>query len=235
MLVCIENGQNLLLLVPSAPVTEGLRARGEASRTALELHLAGEARRPVGPLDAFRAARRCFLRGERLDMGRLAAGLGIGRATLYRWVGSRERLLGEILWSLAEAGLREAEAAAAGRGPERMVRFYERFLRLTAEHRPIREFIEREPEAALRVLTSREGVQQRRLIDALRRRLERAAREGDVRLPLAAGDLAYAMVRIGESFIWREFVTGEEPDVSAAVDVVRVLLGAPATGEHASR
>ncbi len=32
------------------------------------------------------------------------------------------------------------------------------------------------------------------------------------------------MVRIGESFVWREFITGEEPDVAAATDVVRILL-----------
>ncbi len=191
--------------------------------TALELRLAGEAPKP-GPLDALAAGRRRFLRGQRLDMVRLAGDLGISRATLYRWVGSRERLLGEILWSLAQLGLAEAEAAATGRGPERIVRFYERFLRLTAEHGPTRRFVEQEPEAALRILTSREGVQHRRLIDSVRRRLERAAREGDLRLRLDAGDLAYVMVRIGESFVWREFITGEEPDVAAATDVVRILL-----------
>jgi AcrR family transcriptional regulator len=207
-------------------VVQRASARGRtasAAPTALELHLAGQGPRP-GPLDALAAARRRFLRGERLDMGQLAAELGIGRATLYRWVGSRERLLGEILWSLAQLGLAEAEAAATGRGPERIVRYYERFLRLTAEHGPTRRFVEQEPEAALRILTSREGVQHRRLIDAVRRRLELAAQEGDLRLRLDGGDLAYVMVRIGESFIWREFITGDEPDVAAATAVVRVLL-----------
>jgi tetracycline repressor-like protein len=32
------------------------------------------------------------------------------------------------------------------------------------------------------------------------------------------------MVRIAESFIWREFITGEEPDLSTAGDIVRILL-----------
>jgi AcrR family transcriptional regulator len=180
--------------------------------------------RAAGSADAFSAARRHFLRGGRLDMGRLAAELGIGRATLYRWVGSRERLLGEILWSLAELGLVEAETAATGRGPERLVRFYDRFLRLTAAHGPIRRFVEQERDAALRLLTSREGVQQRRLIDALARRLERAAAEGDLRPRLDPADLAYVLVRVGEAFIWRELVTGEEPDLDAATEVARVLL-----------
>lgn len=158
-------------------------------------------------------------------MRELAAELRVSRATLYRWVGSRERLLGEILWSMGEVGLREARAAAAGgRGVERVVRFYERFLRLTAESEPIRRFLDAERETALRILTSKEGVQQRRLIDALRAFLDELAAAGEIALRLDAGDLAYVMTRIGESFLWREFITGERPDVDRAVEVVRVLL-----------
>ena len=157
-------------------------------------------------------------------MQELAAELGISRATLYRWVGSREQLLGEILWSLAQLGLQDADAAATGRGPERIVRFYEAFLRLTAAHEPIRRFVESEREGALRILTSRQGVQQPRLIDALRQRLEAAQAAGELVLRLEAADLAYVMVRIGESFIWREFITGEEPDLVTPVQVVRLLV-----------
>src|SRR5262245_27507707 len=76
------------------------------STTALERHLAaGGNHRQATPADALRAARRRFLRGQRLDMNELARDLGIGRATLYRWVGGRDQLLGEALWSLAEQGL----------------------------------------------------------------------------------------------------------------------------------
>jgi AcrR family transcriptional regulator len=193
--------------------------------TPLERQLAQGAPRQVTPLDVLAAARRRFLRGERVDMRDLAADLRLSRATLYRWVGSRERLLGEILWSMAEVGLGEAREAAAGaRGVERAVHFYERFLRLTAESEPIQRFLDAEREAALRILTSREGLQQRRLIDALRGFLEEEAAAGEIELRLDAGDLAYVMTRIGESFLWREFITGERPDVDRAVEVVRVLL-----------
>ena len=41
---------------------------------------------------------------------------------------------------------------------------------------------------------------------------------------LEAPDLAYVMVRVGESFIWREFITGDEPDLGRAAEAVRVLL-----------
>lgn len=198
---------------------------GRRTPTPLERQLAHGAPRRVTPLDVLAAGRHRFLRGERVDMRELAADLRVSRATLYRWVGSRERLLGEILWSMAEVGLRDArDAAAGGRGVERVVRFYERFLRLTAESEPIRRFLDAEREAALRILTSKEGVQQRRLIDALRGFIEEHAAAGEIELRLDAGDLAYVMTRIGESFLWREFITGERPDVDRAVEVVRVLL-----------
>jgi AcrR family transcriptional regulator len=198
--------------------------RASAQPSRLERELAAAGRGSAGPLDALVAARRRFLRGERLDMQEIAAELGINRATLYRWVGDRDHLLGEVLWSLAELGLADARAAAGGTGVDWVVGLYTRFMELTASHGPIRRFVEAEPEAALRVLTSRHGVQQRRLIDAMRGILEEKSAAGELHLRLDPADLAYVMVRVGESFIWREFITGDDPDVARAADVVRVLL-----------
>ena len=161
-------------------------------------------------------------------MGELAAGLGISRATLYRWVGDREQLLGEVLWSFAEPGLEEArryaDRTAKDRGADWVVRFNAHFVRATAEFEPIRRFLEAEPDLGLRILTSNRGIAEGRLIEVLRKTLEERAAAGHLNLRLDAGDLAYAIVRISESFIWREFITGEKPDLDRASDVVRVLL-----------
>ena len=181
----------------------------------------------VSPLDAFVRARQTYLRGRRLDMQELAADLGVSRATLYRWVGSREQLLGEILWSLGELGLKEAEELAASRGErgvERVVTIYQHFIELTAAHQPLRQFVANEPEIAMRILTSNQGVQHQRFIDYLRRLLEEAAGRGELKLKMAAGDLAFVLNRVGESFIWRNFITGEEPDTAKAEIVARLLL-----------
>jgi AcrR family transcriptional regulator len=195
------------------------------SATPLEQRLAGDASdAAASPLDAFKAARRRFLRGERIDMQELAAELGVSRATLYRWVGSRERLIGEVLWSFSELQLQESRAMATGRGAERVVQIYEHYLTVTAQFPPLRKFIESEPDAALRILWSGHGVIQRRLIDDARGMLEEAVDAGELELRLPADDLAYVMVRIGESFSWREWITGEEPDVPKAAAVVRMLL-----------
>src|SRR5437764_15426747 len=88
-------------------------------QTALERALAGEAEQVrATPLDALRAARRMWLAEQRIDMGRLAAELAISRATLYNWVGDRERLTAEVVWSIAERAIEQGRERATGSGPD---------------------------------------------------------------------------------------------------------------------
>ena len=87
--------------------------------TPLRRQLAGIAPARPTALDAFRLARRTFLDGTRIDMQALARTLNVDRATVYRWVGSREQLLAEILWSLIEptiVNLREGHCRAGQPG-----------------------------------------------------------------------------------------------------------------------
>ena len=42
------------------------------------------------------AALHRYLRGRRIDVQAIAVELGLGRATIYRWFGSREELIGEV-------------------------------------------------------------------------------------------------------------------------------------------
>jgi len=51
-------------------------------------------------------------------MGALAEELGISRTTLYTWVGSKNRPLGEVLWSFAANGVEQAIARAKGTGAD---------------------------------------------------------------------------------------------------------------------
>ena len=61
-------------------------------------------------LDAFLRARKRFQACERVDMSALSEELGVSRVTLYRWVGSRDALLVEVIWSLARRTLDNIEA-----------------------------------------------------------------------------------------------------------------------------
>jgi AcrR family transcriptional regulator len=198
---------------------------GSPALTLLERQLAGERKAPVTPLDAFRAARRRFLRSERVDMGSLAAELGIGRATLYRWVGDRDRLLGEILWSLAEGALRRCREEARGEGADWVIDVYTRFGELIVETPPVLRFVRSEPETALRVMTTKHSPNQARVVGFFRETLEEAAATRGLRLRLDAHTLAYVLVRVAESFLWTDLITGEPPDQSKAEEVARVLIG----------
>ena len=197
-----------------------------ATPTALERALQNEGPSRSTPLDALRLARAHWLKGERLDMGALAKELKISRATLYTWVGSKERLLGEVLWSFAEEGLSQARAAASGSGADYIAEVFERFERLNAEFKPLRLFLEQDPELALRLLTSKQGPVQERMIATARALLAEQIEAGALALVLDIDTLAYVMIRIAESFTYSDVITGSEPDVDKAVEVVRLLLHA---------
>ena len=50
------------------------------------------------PAEIFASAVDAYASGQRLDMQSLARRAGVGRATLYRRAGNRERLLDEVIW-----------------------------------------------------------------------------------------------------------------------------------------
>jgi AcrR family transcriptional regulator len=183
-----------------------------------------EERKPDA-LDAFRLARRRFMTGRRIEMQELAAELGVNRATLFRWVGGRDELLGEILWSLAEPALATAVEASDGTGAQRITGAIGRFAAMVDQADYLREFLRREPERALRILTTRAGTVQARLVGAIDALLNDEVTRGNLRSPLPLHDLAYLIVRIVESFLYAEFITGEEPDIAMAELAVGALLG----------
>jgi AcrR family transcriptional regulator len=205
-------------------------ARATGSETALERALAAPepALARATPLDALRTARRMWLADQRIDMGALANELGISRATLYNWVGDRERLIAEVMWSMAERTIAEARELAAGkRGVEYLSAVNSHYLQTLAGFEPTRRFIERDPEYALRVLTGMRTPFQRRMIEANRELIEEQVRDAGYRPPLDPETLAYLLVRIGESFIFNNIITGSDPDLEKAIQASRVLLYAP--------
>jgi AcrR family transcriptional regulator len=188
-----------------------------------------EQRKPDA-LDAFRVARRWFMAGHRIEMQELAAELGVNRATLFRWVGGRDDLLGEILWSLAEPALAAAIGASDGSGAQRITAAMGRFATMVDQADFLREFLRREPERALRILTTRAGTVQARLVGAIDTLLNDEVSQGNLRSPLPLRDLAYLIVRIVESFLYAELITGEDPDIAMAELAVGALLGRQDSG-----
>src|SRR4051812_24967342 len=95
---------------------------------------------------ALRLARRKFLAPERIDMSALAQELGVNRVTLYRWVGSRDKLLVEVVWSLAAQALDLAKSQSHAHGPERIVETVTRFLRLVIANAGMQRWLSEEGE-----------------------------------------------------------------------------------------
>src|SRR5271169_5104090 len=123
--------------------------------------------RRAQPQDGLEIAKATFLNGDRVDMGTLAAQLATSRSTLYRWFGSREQLLEEVLVVLAQDFSAAARAEAAGEGDARVLDFARRVMNATAQFQPLRSFVENEPQLALRLLIGERGAVHSRLVQAL--------------------------------------------------------------------
>lgn len=181
------------------------------------------------PGRAYAIAREWFLDGRRIDMRELAAEAQVSRATLFRWVGNRDQLLGEILWSLAEPVFDRRYRARDESGGELIARTVGEFAGTVNADEAFRGFLRVEPERALRVLTTKAGGVQQRTIAKLAEVITEQVDLGELTPPLPVSDLAYLVVRIAESFIYTDIITGGRPDADKAREAVAVLLGNPPT------
>ena len=177
------------------------------------------------PAAAFHAARRMYLKGQRVDMRALAGELGISRPTLYRWTGQREQLISDVLWSLSDELFQRAkDDHPKHEGPERLLAIYRQHVGALVEAEPLHAFLRQETQVALRVLTSPRGSVQRRTVRRLAE-LYREEQEVGTFHPRVDPDLlAYAVVRLTESFIYNDALATVEPAVDRAAEIVAVLL-----------
>ncbi|MES2720963.1 MAG: QsdR family transcriptional regulator [Pseudomonadota bacterium] len=175
--------------------------------------------------DAFRLARAMFDDGKALDMVALARELGVARGTLYRWANNRERLLADVMWSLAEELFEESLRVPTGTGAEALAQGIGHFIRGLTASEALRAAIHQDNEAVMSILTRRRGSGiQERAVAMLQAAIENMVRQGWYEPRLAPQVLAYAIVRIIEGFVYHDISAGIEPDLVAADQVVRTLL-----------
>jgi AcrR family transcriptional regulator len=174
---------------------------------------------------ALAAATRCYLRGEPLDMSKLAAELGIGRATLYRWVGNREQLLATVLAEATEREFRRARRHAAGQGVALVIDVMERFMRSVIAAPPLRALTEREPLLFIRLATTPAAIEHRSaaLLGAL---IAEEAAAGRLNPALPPPVLAEAIVRLSDSHLYAHLLGGTGPEIEIALRLAALLLGA---------
>ena len=198
--------------------------------TPLQRQLTGTANPRPAALDAFRLARRSFLAGARVDMQALARTLNVDRATVYRWVGSREQLLAEILWSLIEptiANLRKTHCHAGQPtvpGQSRAAAVITGTVRAVIANPGMQRFLDREGDLALRLLTTKASDFEARLVALIGDLVSEETSAGRLTAAVPVADLPYVLVRIMESYIYLGLITGEHPDPDRAERVINALL-----------
>lgn len=174
--------------------------------------------------DALRLGRRTFAAPARLTMSTMADQLGMNRVTLYRWFGSRDRLLVEVVWSLATRALELADQQTDAHGGERVVQVATRFIDLVIADPGMKRWLSDEGEHAMRLLTRHDTDFQPRLIAAIQDLLRQEVEAGRLTISVDGHELAYVIVRVIESYTYLDLITGEQPEARRAEPILRMLL-----------
>jgi AcrR family transcriptional regulator len=175
--------------------------------------------------DALRLARARFLACERVDVQAIARELGLARATMHRWFGTREVLLGEMLAELGEERLQAIRAGTPGGGAHALLACFDSFNRELAATKGMGAWITQEQERALRILTSSGGIVQPRMVAAIGELIEAELRAGTFASAIATQTLAYAIVRLAESFLYNDAMFGIRGDTERLREIEAALLG----------
>ena len=178
------------------------------------------------------AAREAFIDRGRIEVGELAQTVGVNRSTIYRRFNGRDGLLAEVIWAMAELALDTAHGRATGSGAAKISNTLGEFAAIANRDSSFRGFLAREPERAFKVMTTWGGGVQPRIVGKVREFLAEPVEAGDLTPALPIDDLALILVRITETFVYANLITGEEPDAVKVRQACAAMLGAPT---HATR
>jgi AcrR family transcriptional regulator len=194
----------------------GVRPRGRPATASREQVLA--------------AAREQYLAGQRVDVTVIARNLGVSRATVHRWFGSRDQLLGEVLASELERLVASVRRRTRTRGGEGLLVLFDRINRALSDSRALRRLVEEEHLGALRILTSSGGIVQPRAVAQVERMISDEVVAGRYEPSADPSVLAYAIVRLAEAFLYNDAAFGIRGDHERLREIEAALLGVtPAT------
>jgi len=170
-----------------------------------------------------------YLEGQRVDITVVAARLGLGRATIYRWFGSREALLGEVIARQLELLVAHKRAQVRRRGADGLLEVLDRVNRTLTHSRAVRRLLELERHGAMRMLTSSAGVVEPRAVGCVEALIEEEMALSGYEPPADPATLAYALVHLRHAFLWNDATNGVRGDYERLREVQAALLGIPGT------
>ncbi len=197
---------------------------------------AGRRGRPAtaSPDDVLALVTELYLGGQRVDITVVASRLGLGRATIYRWFGSREALLGEVVARQLELLVARKRAEVRRRGAAGLLEVLDRVNRTLTRSRAVRRLLEQERDTAMRMLTSSAGVVEPRAVACVQALIEKEM-AGGYEPPTDPATLAYALVHLRHAFLWNDATSGVRGDYERLRDVQAALLGVPRASPRPSR
>jgi len=175
----------------------------------------------ANPLAVFKLARRKWLEGKRISIGDLAKEVGVSRVTLYRWVGSKDRLIEEILWSFAKPSFEKAIRQSPGKGVDQIIEVHRRFMTELAAFVPMRQFIHENPNVAVRIQTKDPMSTHGRLIELSAAHISHQAAMGYCSLPTPALELAEMIIYTNGGLLYGAIIG--ERSTSAAIELACFL------------
>lgn len=175
--------------------------------------------------DVLRVVRAQYLGGQRVDVTVVARELGLGRATIYRWFGSRELLISEAIVREFYLLVERKRQAATGSGARWLLEVLDGINRTLSRSSALRRLVEQERQLGLRLLTSSGGTVQPRVTASFRELIEEQIAAGHYRPPASPDTLAYALVRLMEAFLYNDAAIGIRGDHERLREVQAALLG----------
>jgi AcrR family transcriptional regulator len=168
-----------------------------------------------------------YLHGQRVDITVVASRLGLGRATIYRWFGSRDALLGEVIARQLELLVARKRAEVTRRGAQGLLEVLDRVNQTLIRSRAVRRLLEQERHAAMRLLTSSAGVVEPRAVACIQALIEEEMTLSGYVPPADPATLAYALVHLRHAFLWNDATSGVRGDYERLREVSAALLGIP--------
>jgi AcrR family transcriptional regulator len=181
----------------------------------------------ASPDDVLRLATAQYLDGQRVDITVVARQLGLGRATIYRWFGSREQLLGEVIARELEKLAAHKRAQVRRRGAVGLLEVFDRVNRALARSTALRRLLEQERDSAMRLLTSSGGVVEPRAVACIEALITEEVSAGTYVPLIDPPTLAYALVRLRHAFLLNDATTNVRGDHARLHEVQAALLGVP--------
>jgi AcrR family transcriptional regulator len=171
--------------------------------------------------DAVDLALETFLGEARVDMQALAAQLDVSPATLHRWFGSRAQLLDAAFERLTGRFAAAARAAATGEGDEHVCDYARQLMKAAVAFEPVRTFVAREPQLALRLLLGRERAVHRVLTEQTAQVIAENRTAGEMNV---LDEHVHLIVQVATALVWATFAIGDDPQIDSAVELIRMIL-----------